>query len=105
MKFRNCSPERRRAVASSVKDFQRPAPFIPKSKGHHAEWIHACKTGEPTTCNFLYSGPLTIANHLGNVAFRAVAKLESDPVKLAAKNCPAAAPFIRRSYRQGWKLA
>ncbi|HXP59842.1 MAG TPA: Gfo/Idh/MocA family oxidoreductase, partial [Dongiaceae bacterium] len=53
------------------KDFKAPEPFIAKSRGHHEEWLHACKTGEPTTCNFLYAGPLTIANHLGNVAFRA----------------------------------
>ena len=86
------------------RDFKAPAPFIAKSLGHHQEWLHACKTGEPTTCNFLYSAPLTIANHLGNVAFRAGAKLEWDPVRLQAGNCPAAAPFIRRDYRPGWKL-
>ncbi len=86
-------------------DFQRPAPFIPRSLGHHQEWIHACKTGAPTTCHFLYSGPLTIANHLGNVAYRAGAKLAWDPVKLQAANVPAAAPFLRRAYRPGWSLA
>ncbi len=86
------------------KDFQRPAPFIPKSKGHYQEWIDACKTGAPTTCNFLYSGPLTIANHLGNVAYRVGAKLEWDAANLQAKNCSAAAPFIRREYRKGWRL-
>ena len=37
---------------SKFKDFKRPDPSIPKSLGHHAEWIHACKTGDPTTCNF-----------------------------------------------------
>ena len=87
------------------KDFRAPEPVIPKSKGHYEEWINACKTGEPTTCNFLYSGPLTIANHLGNVAYRAGMKLEWDPVRLEARNCPGAAPFIRREYRPGWKLA
>ena len=58
------------------KDFKRPEPFLPDSKGHHQEWIQACKTGEPTTCNVLYSGPLTIANHLGNVAYRIGKKIE-----------------------------
>src|SRR5437773_137494 len=29
--------------------FKRPEPFIPNSIGHHAEWIHVCKTGAPTT--------------------------------------------------------
>ena len=86
------------------KDFTAPTPFIPKSLGHHLEWINACKTGEPTTCNFQYSGPLTIANHLGNIAYRAGMKLEWDPVKLKAKNCPAADVLLHREYRRGWKL-
>ncbi len=86
-------------------DFKRPEPFIPPSRGHHAEWIHACKTGEPTTCNFEYAGWLTEANHLGNVAFRASKKLHWDPMKLTATNAPEADQFIRREYRKGWKLA
>ena len=87
------------------KDFKRPDPFIPESLGHHKEWIHACKTGAPTTCSFDYSGPLTEANHLGNVAYRVGKKLLWDPVKLQATNAPEAAQFIRRKYRAGWKLA
>jgi predicted dehydrogenase len=86
------------------RDFKAPESFIKKSAGHYQEWINACKTGEPTTCNFLYAGPLTIANHLGNVAFRAGMKLEWDPVKIRVKNCPAAEPLIRHSYRKGGKL-
>ena len=86
-------------------DFERPEPFIAKSLGHHAEWVHAAKTGAPTTCNFEYSGWLTEANHLGNVAFRAGKKLEWDPVKLRARGVPEADPFIHREYRKGWKLA
>ena len=85
-------------------DFERPAPFISKSRGHHAEWLHACRTGEPTTCDFEYAGWLTEANHLGNVAFRAKQELHWDPEKLEATNCPEAAPFIRREYRKGWTL-
>ncbi|MDX2030656.1 MAG: Gfo/Idh/MocA family oxidoreductase [Blastocatellia bacterium] len=85
-------------------DFKRPEPFIPKSLGHHAEWIHACKTGAPTTCNFEYAGWLTEANHLGNVAFRAGKKLIWDPKALRATNAPEIEPMIHRSYRKGWKL-
>ncbi|NDD65186.1 MAG: gfo/Idh/MocA family oxidoreductase [Acidobacteria bacterium] len=85
-------------------DFTRPAPFIPKSLGHHAEWIHACKTGAPTTCNFDYAGWLTEANHLGNVAYRTGKKLVWNAKKLEAVNAPEAARFIKRSYRKGWKL-
>ncbi len=85
-------------------DFQRPEPFIPPSIGHHAEWIHACKTGEPTTCDFEYAGWLTEANHLGNVAYRAGKKLEWDARNLRATNAPEIEPLIRREYRAGWKL-
>src|SRR5580765_2130472 len=43
-------------------DFQRPAPTIPRSPGHHAEWLAACKSGSPTSADFQYSGWLTEAN-------------------------------------------
>ena len=85
-------------------EFKPPEPFVPKSIGHHAEWLHASKTGSPTTCNFEYAGWLTEANHLGNVAFRVGKKLHWDPVTMKATNAPEADPFIRREYREGWKL-
>ena len=84
--------------------FHRPAPFIRDSIGHHKEWIAACKTGGPTTCNFDYSGPLTEAALLGNVAFRVGRKLEWDYKRLKAKNCPEAEQFIQHHYREGWKI-
>lgn len=86
------------------KDHPRPAPSIPESLGHHKEWIHACKTGAPTTCPFEYSGALTEANHLGNVAYRTGRTLTWDAEKLEAVGVPEAAPLIRRAYRPGWKL-
>ncbi len=85
-------------------DFKRPEPFIPESLGHHAEWIHACKTGAPTTCAFAYSGLLTEANHLGNIAYRLGKKLEWDHANLRCPNAPEADPLIHREYRAPWKL-
>jgi predicted dehydrogenase len=89
---------------AQFKDFRPPAPFIPRSPGHHAEWLQACKTGQPTGSNFDYAGALTEANHLGNVAYRVGKKLEWDPVSLKATNCPEADRYLRKQYRQGWKL-
>ena len=85
-------------------DFEPPDPFIANSIGHHREWVEACKTGGPTTCNFSYSGALTEAALLCNVALRTGKKLNWDAKKLKAEGCPEADPFIQRQYRQGWKL-
>ena len=87
------------------KDFTRPARTIPESIGHHAEWLQACKTGSPTTCNFEYSGGLTEANHLGNVAYRVGKKITWDSATLSCPDAPEAAQFIKRSYRKGWDFA
>ncbi|MFT5522303.1 MAG: putative dehydrogenase [Pirellulaceae bacterium] len=85
-------------------DFKRPEQFIPNSIGHHAEWLHACKTGEPTTCDFEYAGLLTEANHLGNVAYRTGKKIEWDSENMRVTNAPEAEQYIRRDYRKGWSL-
>jgi predicted dehydrogenase len=85
-------------------DFKRPEPFIKDSIGHHKEWLQACRTGGTTTCNLDYSGPLTEAVLLGNVAFRAGKKLEWDPKRLRVTNCREAEVFIRHRYRKGWKI-
>ncbi len=85
-------------------DFKRPAPFIPESPGQQAEWVRACKTDLQTTCNFEYSGWLTEANHLGNVAYRVGKKVEWDAANLRCPNAPEADKFIKREYRAGWKL-
>ncbi|MDB5386352.1 MAG: iolG 12 [Planctomycetaceae bacterium] len=90
---------------TQFKDFKRPEPFIKDSIGHHAEWLNACKTGEPTTCNFEYAGLLTEANHLGNVAYRVGKKLEWNAAALKCPNAPEADQYLKRIYRDGWKLA
>jgi hypothetical protein len=84
--------------------FQPPSATIPRSPGHHVEWIQACKDGKTTSANFEYSGWLTEANHLGNVAFRVGKKIQWDPQLLKAPNAPEADAFIHRQYRSGWSL-
>ena len=84
--------------------FTPPKTEIPASLGHYREWLHACKTGAPTLCNFDYSGLLIEHNLLGNVAYRVGKKLQWDPEKLVAKGCSEADQYIRREYRKGWKI-
>lgn len=84
--------------------FEPPAPSIPDSIGHHAEWVHACKTGAPTTCNFDYSGALSESVLLGNVAYRVGKAIQWDAKTLTAIDCPEADQFIRKDYRPGWEI-
>lgn len=84
--------------------FTPPTPFIPDSAGHHHEWIQACKTGSTTTCGFDYSGPLSEAALLGNVAYRASKKLNWDWENLRAPDSPEADSFIQHQYRPGWSI-
>src|SRR3954471_5849710 len=68
------------------KDYQRPEKSIPKSAGHHAEWIKACKSGSTTTCNFDYSGALAETVLLGCVAHKAGKKIEWDAKAMKVTN-------------------
>jgi predicted dehydrogenase len=89
---------------SQYADFQAPEPFIPNSIGHHEEWIQACKTGSPTTCNFAYGAALTETVLLGNVAYRTGHKLQWDAARLKVKNSKNAMNYIHTEYRKGWEL-
>ena len=84
--------------------YKRPEPTIPKSIGHHAEWLAAIKSGGETTCNFDYSGALTEAVLLGTVAYRAGVKVEWDAVNLKVKNDSHAQQLLHTEYRKGWTL-
>jgi predicted dehydrogenase len=67
----------------------KPEDLIPPSKGHHKEWIDACKTDKKTLCNFDYSGALIENNLLALVSFRLgkveTRKQEKQPEKAKGK--------------------
>ncbi len=83
--------------------FEPPPRTIPRSMGHHREWIHACKTGASTTCHFGYAGPLTEAVLLGVVAFRSGQKLRWNHQEFTTGN-DQADRMLHKEYRSGWKL-
>jgi len=90
--------------ADQFAQYERPQPSIPRSVGHHREWLEACKKGSPTTCNFDYSGVLIEHNLLGNVAHRSGTRLEWDAESGQITNHPQANELLTRSYREGWNL-
>ena len=89
---------------ADFKGYRPPAKSIQDSIGHYNEWIPACKTGSPTTCNFDYSGALTEAVLLGNVAYRAGKRIEWDGEKCEVTNSKKANSLVRKEYRKGWEV-
>jgi hypothetical protein len=83
---------------------RKPKPSIPRSPGHHKEWIEACKGGPAPYSNFDFAGPFTEFVLLGNVAIRVGKKFEWDAENLKAKNCPEADQWIKKQYRKGWSI-
>lgn len=85
-------------------NFKRPDPTLPRNANHHREWIQAAKGEGRTLADFEYSGWLTEANHLGNIAYRLGRRIEWDAENLRVTNDKNAAALIRRPYRKGWEL-
>ncbi|MHB8524100.1 MAG: Gfo/Idh/MocA family protein [Limisphaerales bacterium] len=95
-----------RIIPDSLMDqYKRPAKTLPRSKGHHRDWLDACKGGAPASSNFEYGARITELVLLGNVALRTGKKLEWDSANLKAKNAPDADRFIKEQYRSGWEIA
>jgi len=90
---------------SRDKEYKRPPQTLPRSIGHHQEWIQACKTGSATRSNFDFAGPLTEAVLLGSVCIRnGGTKLIWDSENLKITNDPDANKLLHYEYRQGWSL-
>jgi predicted dehydrogenase len=82
-----------------------PEKTIPRvGAPHEVDWVRACKTGERAGADFSYSGPLTEACCLGNVAQRMDTRIEWDTEKLRVTNLPEANQHVRTEYRKGWEL-
>jgi predicted dehydrogenase len=90
---------------ANYRDFHNPAPTLPRSPGHHAEWLRACKGGAAPMANFAdYACQLTETALLGNVAMRVGRPINWDSANLRATGLPAADRFIHNEYRHGWTL-
>jgi predicted dehydrogenase len=94
-----------------MKEYKRPPATLPRSPGHHKEWILACKGGPPAGSNFEVSGPMAEVVLLGNIAVRMGQQLYEKGLKLyydgpnmRITNMPEANKYIRREYRKGWTL-
>jgi predicted dehydrogenase len=88
-------------------------------EGHYLQWVNACIAGfgkKEVSSPFSYAGPLTETILMGNLALRAWnikennkftgrKKLLWDAQNMKITNFDAANEFVKREYRDGWKLS
>ena len=94
---------------SKMKEFRPPTPTIARipggQGGHEKDWVRACKTGESSSSNFDFSGPLSEMVLMGNLAVRFPDRqLRWDGEKMQVTNDAEANAYVRREYRKGWTL-
>ena len=89
---------------SKFKGYAKPKPTLARSKGHHRDWLDACKGGAPASSNFEYGARLTELALLGALALRLGRRVDWDAERMEARGISEAEPIIREPYRAGWEL-
>ena len=88
---------------SLMTSYKPPAKTLPRSNGHHRDWIDACKGGAPASSHFEYGARLVELPLLAALSLRTGKRLVWDGSNLKAKNAPQADAFIKEGYRAGWE--
>jgi predicted dehydrogenase len=79
---------------------------LPRTKGNYVEWVNASTgNGHKPLSRFEIAGPFTEMVLLGNLAIRAGEPVQWDAKELRSTNSEKANRYVRREYRQGWKLS
>lgn len=90
---------------SRDENYERPPKTLKRVRGHHRDWLNACKGGGPSSANFGYGAALTEVGLLGLLAMRVGKKIYWDAEETKATNAPEADRFIKESYRPGWTVS
>jgi predicted dehydrogenase len=90
---------------TKMKAYTLPEQKIPRTKGHHNDWLDAVKNNRPAGSNFDYGGPLTELARLGIIAIRMLGrKLKWDSENMRFTNCDDANQYVNPPSRKGWNL-
>lgn len=85
-------------------EYKLPPQLLTRSPGHMADWVRACKGGDPACSNFGISGPYAEWLALAAIAFRVSGKLNWDSQMLRFTNSAEATRLVRPVVRAGWEL-
>lgn len=91
-------------ISARGKPVEEPPKSLPRSVGHHREWLNAIKSRAQCSCNFAYGHRLTSVGHLGNIALLTGEKLKWDAESERFLNHPEADRLLTKEYRSPWAL-
>ena len=93
-----------RIIPEKGKKIDEPPTSLPRSPGHHREWLDSIKSRAHCSCNFAYGHRVTTVGNLGNISLWTGEKLAWDPVAERITNHPEANQFLTKNYRAPWAL-
>jgi predicted dehydrogenase len=93
-----------RILPERGKKIDLPKPSLPRSVGHHREWLDAIKSRKPCSCHFAYGHRLTTVGNLGNISLWSGEKLKWDAASERIVNHPEANQYLTKEYRKPWIL-
>jgi len=90
---------------SKMRQYKLPEKKIPRTRGHHQDWLDAIRQGKKAGSDFSYGAPLTEIAMLGVIAIKFPGvKLHWDAQAMKFTNLPEANQYINPPYRAGWTL-
>jgi len=91
---------------AAMKAYQLPEKTIPRTRGHHEDWVDAIREGRKAGSDFAdYGGPLTEIALLGMIAiWYPTQTLRWDAEKMQFTNFSEANKQLTPEYRKGWTL-
>ena len=93
-----------RIIAEKGRTINEPEPFLPRSVGHHREWLSAIKSRAQCSCHFGYGHRLATVGNLGNISLWTGEKLAWDAAAERIINHPEANQHLTKEYRKPWML-
>jgi predicted dehydrogenase len=91
-------------IAEKGRNIEEPPRSLPRSVGHHREWLDAIKSRSVCSCNFAYGHRLASVGNLGNISLWTGEKLAWDKDAERITNHTAANQFLTKEYRAPWSL-
>jgi predicted dehydrogenase len=88
----------------AMQAYKRPPRTLRRVKGHHRDWVDACKGGEPSSANFDVVARMVEVVLMGAIAERIGDRLHWDEAAGRFSNSAAANDLVNPTFRKGWQI-